>query len=147
MTEEEAQLPDELFFQMPAEHVMDVWSLIRPGIMSGVDRSRGRMTEHSTARNIISGKWQLWTYWKNQKYRALAITQIIICDSGIKALEGIICTGEDKELWEKYIPETLTAFAKAEGCKIFEMWARPGWEKALAPIGFKKTHVLLEKEI
>lgn len=148
MTAEAATvLPDEMFFQMPVEHIVEVWPLIRPGILSAVERSRGRMTEEFIAQQLLDGKWQLWTYWKNKEYRALAITQIILTGSGMKTLEGIICTGEDKELWENYIPNTLEAFARAEGCKIFEMWARPGWEKILGPMGFRKTHVMLEKDL
>ena len=124
-----------------------MWPMIAPGLQTAVERSTGRLTLESICGMIMGGTWQLWLFLKGGEYKALAITQMTTCSSGVRVLNLIICTGEDRELWEKFIPETLEHFARVEGCKLFETWARPGWEKILGPQGFKKTHVMLEKEL
>ena len=43
--------------------------------------------------------------------------------------------------------EDLEAWAKDQGCKKMELFARPGWEKVMKPKGYKKTHVQIEKEL
>jgi hypothetical protein len=138
---------DSAFFQLPKEMVPEVWPVIAPGLQKAVDRAAGRMTMENIANYIIEGKWQLWLYLKGGEYKALAITEITTCPTGMKILNRVVCTGEDKELWEVLIPSTLEQFARVEGCKIFETVARPGWEKILGKQGFKKTHVFLEKEL
>ena len=138
---------DSAFFQLPKEMLPEVWPVVAPGIQAAVDRAAGRMSMENIANYIMGGKWQLWLFLKNKEYKALAITEITVCPSGMKILNLVVCTGEDKELWEVLIPSTLEHFARIEGCKLFETMARPGWEKILGRQGFKKTHVLLEKEL
>jgi hypothetical protein len=138
---------DSAFFQLPREMLPEVWPVIADGIMAVVDRASGRLTMENIAKDIIEGKWQLWLFLKGGEYKALAITEISTCQNGKKILSLIICTGEDRELWEVLVPSTLEQFARIEGCTLFETLARPGWEKILGAQGFKKTHVLLEKEL
>jgi hypothetical protein len=138
---------ESAFIQVPPEMVPQVWPLIVEGLHTAVDRASGRITISSIAKFLVEGKWQLWLFLREGEYKALAVTQIVTNPSGLKSLDGIICTGDDKELWERIMPETLEAFARMEGCQLFEMWARPGWERILGSQGFRKTHVMLEKDL
>jgi hypothetical protein len=38
-------------------------------------------------------------------------------------------------------------FAKEEKCSMMELITRPGWQKVLNQFGYKRTHVVLEKQI
>jgi hypothetical protein len=138
---------DSVFFQLPKDVVPQAWPVVLPGLEIAVQRASGRLSLENIANDIMSGKWQLWLYLKGGEYKALAVTEISTCQNGKKILSLIICTGEDKELWEVLVPSTLEQFARVEGCTLFETLARPGWEKILGRQGFKKTHVLLEKEL
>jgi esterase/lipase superfamily enzyme len=60
-------------------------------------------------------------------------------------LEIVICTGKRRDLWEDQFVDTITKFAKANGCKRLCIWARPGWEKVSKKWGWQKKHVQLEK--
>jgi hypothetical protein len=138
---------DSAFFQLPKEMLPEVWPVIYPGLKTVVERASGKVSLEELANDIIAGRWQLWLYLNGGEYRALAITELATCKTGKKILRLIVCTGEDRELWEVLIPSTLEQFARIEGCTLFETWARPGWERILGRQGFKKTHVLLEKEL
>ena len=62
-------------------------------------------------------------------------------------LEIVICTGKRRDLWEDQFVDTITKFAKNNGCKRLSLWARPGWEKVSKKWGWQKKHVQLEKWI
>ena len=130
------------FFQLPPDTLDVLWPTIRPRVVSGVERSSGRLTEKSAFDLLRSGTWQLWTYWEENRCLAVVITRLNIESSGIKTLEAIMASGDNRDKWQRLAVETLKAFAKAEGCKLFELIARPGWERVFTE--FKKTHVMLE---
>ena len=62
-------------------------------------------------------------------------------------LEIIITTGKRRDLWENKLETEIKKFAQNNKCKRICVWARPGWERVTSKWGWKKTHVLLEKEI
>jgi hypothetical protein len=133
------------FFQLPPDTIDALWPAIRPRIVSGVERSSGRLTEKDAFDLLTSGKWQCWTYWEGPKCMAVVITRLNIESSGIKTLEAIMASGDNRDRWQRIAVDTLKNFAKAEGCKLFELIARPGWERVFTE--FKKTHVMLEWKV
>ena len=57
-----------------------------------------------------------------------------------------IMTGRQRHKWQHLISK-IEDFAKEEGCEMMELIARPGWQKVYNNHGYKKTHVVLEKQI
>jgi N-acyl-L-homoserine lactone synthetase len=57
-----------------------------------------------------------------------------------------ITTGEQFERWFNYMDQ-ICEWARKEGCKKMEIFARPGWERILKHKGFRKTHVQIEREL
>jgi len=51
------------------------------------------------------------------------------------------------QVWGKHLISRVEEFAKDEGCKMMELIARPGWQKVYNNHGYKRTHVVLEKQI
>lgn len=135
------------FFQVPPEAISPLWPVLRPRILSGVERSNGRLSEHAALELLSSGRWQCWGAFEDRDNRAVLVTEIIVYPSGSKGLNGIIAAGEDRGGWQDMAIDTLERFARAEGCILFEMWARMGWEPLMKSKGFKRTHVLLEKTL
>lgn len=133
------------FFQLPPDTIDALWPAIRQRVVSGVERSSGRLTEANAFDLLRSGKWQCWTYWEGPKCMAVVITRINIHSSGIKSLEAIMASGDNRDRWQRLAVDSLKGFAKAEGCKLFELIARPGWERVFTE--FKKTHVMLEWKV
>lgn len=130
------------FFQLPKETIEPLWGIIRPRVMSAVERSSGRLTERNAFDLLSSGEWQCWTFWEDSKCLAVVITKLSLESSGMKTLEAFIASGDDREKWQRVAVDHLKDFAKSEGCGLFEMLTRPGWERVFPE--FKKTHVMLE---
>ena len=133
------------FFQLPPDTIDALWPAIRQRIVSGVERSSGRLTEKSVFDLLKAGTWQCWTYWEGHKCLAVVITRLGIESSGSKSLEAIMASGDNRDRWQRIAVDTLKKFAKSEGCKLFELIARPGWERVFTE--FKKTHVMLEWKV
>jgi hypothetical protein len=55
-------------------------------------------------------------------------------------------TGRQRLKWQHLISE-IEDFAKENGCKMMELIARPGWQRVLKIFDYKRTHVVLEKQI
>lgn len=134
------------FFQLPPDTIDALWPAIRQRIVSGVERSSGRLTEKAVFDLLCAGEWQCWTYWEGPKCMAVVVTKIQFAKcTGQKTLEAIMASGDNRERWQRLAVDTLKRFAKVEGCKLLELYARPGWERVFPE--FKKTHVMLEFRI
>ena len=136
---------DFKFFQLPKEAIAPLWPMIEPRVKSGVDRSSGRLTIETAFALITSGEWQCWTFWEGQKCLAVVITRINLESSGTKTLEALMASGEEREKWQRPAIEGLKKFARDERCSLFELIARPGWERVFPD--FTKTHVMLEWKV
>jgi histone acetyltransferase (RNA polymerase elongator complex component) len=79
------------------------------------------------------------------KYFGVVVTEIIKRKHG-KVCHVYIVTGRQMSKWQHLI-NRVEEFAKDEGCKMMELIARPGWQKVYNNHGYKKTHVVLEKQI
>jgi hypothetical protein len=55
-------------------------------------------------------------------------------------------TGHHREKWQHLIKH-LEKFALDNNCDKMELIARPGWERVLRNFRYKKSHVLLEKQL
>ena len=76
--------------------------------------------------------------------KACGLTQIKT--DGCKTCEVIACAGEDADGWRHMI-HLVGMWASEQGCGKLRLVARPGWEKVLRDDGFRRTHVMLDKEI
>ena len=46
-----------------------------------------------------------------------------------------------------HLIKVIEDFAKEQDCDMLELIARPGWQKILQNYKYKRTHVVLEKQI
>jgi len=56
-------------------------------------------------------------------------------------------TGRQRHKWQYLVTKDIEKFAQEEKCLVMELIARPGWQKILSQFGYKRTHVVLEKQI
>jgi hypothetical protein len=82
---------------------------------------------------------------ETEAIEALAITEIAAYPR-ITVCKLLACTGDDAALWV-HLLESIEAWAKSRGCAAMEPVCRPGWERRLKPMGYRKTHVVLEKRL
>jgi len=77
------------------------------------------------------------------RIKAVAITEIAAYPQ-ITVCKLLACTGDDAARWVELLAP-IEAWAKSRGCAAMEPICRPGWERRLKPLGYRKTHVVLEK--
>ncbi|MGH9425717.1 MAG: hypothetical protein ACRD2L_05345 [Terriglobia bacterium] len=94
---------------------------------------------------IEKGQFQFWRLDRGGKFFACALTEVRDYPSSrVFSVFGIV--GADPVLMLE-AQECLTLWARQQGCTHDVYVCRPGWEKWFKPIGFKKTHVVLERRL
>jgi len=80
------------------------------------------------------------------KVFAVAVTRITDLER-LRQLEGIICTGTKRELWQDKMANMMEIFAKQAECDRICMLMRPGWSKVMKQYGWQPKHIEMVKEI
>jgi len=137
--------------RIPIIELDKVWSLVEKDIKSALAYS-GQLTDSDYVfETAKEDKFQVWVIWDKKekqtsdKYFGVVVTEIIKRKHG-KVCHVYIVTGRQMSKWQHLISR-VEEFAKNEGCKMMELIARPGWQKVYNNHGYKKTHVVLEKQI
>ncbi len=137
--------------RIPSEQLDKVWSLIEKDIKDALAYSN-QLTDSDFVLEVAKqDKLQMWVLWDKDKdktidkYFGVVVTEIIQRKLG-KVCHIYIMTGRQRQKWQ-YLVKDIEEFAKQEDCKMLELIARPGWQKVLNNFGYKRTHVVLEKQI
>lgn len=121
-----------------------IWPHISHFIQMAIDESTDRFTTDDVLRLIEGRKAQLFIF-KNKEILAAWVTTIE--DSGSsKWLRVMWAGGMDLDEWLHYLT-SIEQWAKSIGCSHSVVIGRPGWEKKIKDMGYRKTSVTLEKVI
>jgi hypothetical protein len=137
--------------QIPIQELEKVWGIVEKDIKSALAYSSQLTDSDFVFDTLKEGKFQLWVLWDKKqskavdKYFGVVVTEIIKRKFG-KVCHIYIMTGKQRTKWQHLITK-VEDFAKQEGCKMMELIARPGWPRVLDDYGYKRTHVVLEKQI
>tara|TARA_R100001015_G_C4606524_1_gene161594 strand:- start:869 stop:1285 length:417 start_codon:yes stop_codon:yes gene_type:complete len=132
--------------QFSKEEVDKIWPMAEKYITDAC-KSHGGYNASDIKQFLKSGAMQLWVALatENKKVICVCVTEIrkypnfSVCDLRI-------AIGQDFNRWVDFM-DTICAWAKKNGCRKMEIFARPGWERILKNKKFFKTHVQLEKEL
>ena len=112
-------------------------------ILSIVERSNGRLSERGLLDQILAAQTQLWLSYRDEKPEAVVLTEIVNYPD-TKACKLYAATGHNRKNWVGFLP-VIEEWARVQGCRSMEAFARPGWERNLPD--YRKTHVFLEKDL
>jgi len=136
---------------IPIQELEKVWGIVEKDIKSALAYSSQLTDSDFVFDTLKEGKFQLWVLWDKKqskavdKYFGVVVTEIIKRKFG-KVCHIYIMTGKQRTKWQHLITK-VEDFAKQEDCKMMELIARPGWQRVLDDYGYKRTHVVLEKQI
>ena len=137
--------------QIPTSNIDDVWNLVKKDIQEALSYSGDHTDAVFVYETLKQEKMQLWIIWDKgqqttlQRYYGVVVTEII--DRKLKRSCNIfIVTGRHRQRWQHFI-KIIEDFAEKNNCNNIELIARKGWEKIMNKFNYKKTHVVLEKEI
>ena len=130
-------MPVQLRAVTPPE-IPDLWPQIRDRIASCCERSGGKYAPADVLRNLIASAMNLWIALdEDNAIKALLITEIAAYPR-ITVCRLLACTGDDAALWVDLLAP-IEGWAKSQGCAAMEPICRPGWERRLKPMGYRKT--------
>jgi len=137
--------------RIPTSNINDVWNLVKKNIEEALSFSGSYTDSDFILECVKSEKMQLWILWDKEqttsieKYYGVVVTEII--QRKLKRSCNIfIVTGRHRQKWQ-HLVESLEDFAIEQNCDCMELYARPGWDKIMRKLNYKKTHIVLEKQL
>ena len=137
--------------RIPTKELDKVWSLIEKDIRQALLYSGQLTNSDFVLQTAKQDKFQVWVLWDKKqkttldKYFGVVVTELIQRQLG-KVCHVYIMTGRQRQKWQ-HLVKVVEDFAKENKCQMVELIARPGWQKVMNNFGFKRTHVVLEKQI
>ena len=137
--------------RIPTKELDKIWGLIEKDIKQSLLFSGQLSDSEFVLDTAKEGKFQIWILWDKEqktnveKYFGVVITEIIEKKLG-KVCHIFMMTGRQRHKWQ-YLIKDIEKFAKEEKCWMLELITRPGWQKILSQYGYKRTHIVLEKQI
>jgi hypothetical protein len=132
---------------IPPTNLPNVLSLVYPKIDAATAYSVGKYRGSDVVVKIAAGEMQLWAIVDEDadEIRGIAITEIAVYPQR-KILRFLCATGEEFREWIDLIDE-IEQWGADMGCSGFQAECRPGWERSLKERGYRKSHVILNKEL
>jgi hypothetical protein len=127
---------------VPSRRVEALWPAICPFVRRALDHAEGRYAAEDVLDALLKGQMQLWVATGNG-IEAILVTEIVDYPRQ-RRCNLFLSAGHALEACLDHLGE-IEAWARARGCDAIEAGGRPGWERVLP--GFRRTHVLLEKDL
>jgi hypothetical protein len=124
-----------------SEFVDKEWAECAPLIEKALLYADGKYTIDDIYKFIKEKTMQLWVGKRDEKIEIAFVTQII-CYPTHKRLLMFAYAGDNIHDWLELKP-LVTEYAKWKNCTKLDIYGRPGWERVLAPKGYKKIHTVL----
>tara|TARA_R100001015_G_C4628114_1_gene188077 strand:+ start:1497 stop:1940 length:444 start_codon:yes stop_codon:yes gene_type:complete len=137
--------------RIPTKELDKVWSLVEKDIRQALLYSGQLTNSDFVLQTAKQDKFQVWVLWDKKqkttldKYFGVVVTELIQRQLG-KVCHIYIMTGKQRNKWQ-HLVKVIEDFAKENKCQMLELIARPGWQKVMNNFGYKRTHVVLEKQI
>ena len=121
---------------------LDFWPNVKDDVQRALD---DRTTLEHIYQKLVEKKMQLWSI-HDGNIKAVMTTEIAIYDT-YKAVRVVTLTGDCMDEWLDLLIDTITRWAKENGCDSFEFCGRTGWEKVLSKKGFGNKQIVMNKTI
>jgi len=119
---------------VPYGKIESVWRDIEPLVRSVTDKSLGNYTPEDIYVSLIERDMQLWVSRNDGKIEAICVTRIDVAPN-IKTCAIPIIAGSNREHWLDFV-DTISAWAKSQGCQALDGFFRDGWKRVLKDQGW-----------
>jgi hypothetical protein len=133
---------------LSADQMAPYW----PGIIACLEKYCARYPHDESVDNIIrqcaAGRRQLWMVLDEKDEVVLApVTEIVTVDATGAARFVFVEVGGSRAREAMPLITEMEAWARAQGCTEFDFVGRRGWERLLAPYGYRPEAVIYRKRI
>ena len=136
-------------YLIPPSDLPDAWADLAHFIVRICDASNGKFLPVDIAKAIINSEFQLWAAERAGEVEVVFLGRIVdfpqrrVYEPIAFAGRGLSANGDK---WKEMF-ELIEVWAKTQGCTSIQGLGSPGLERWLKPLGYKKTHVMLEKDL
>lgn len=135
-----ASSPSANLVLVSAQGVPEVWPKVHRLITDACEYSSGLCSTRDVFDNLIAREWELWISMLFGDVVACGVTHMFKTHR-TKAMVLKILAGSH---WREHF-ERLQDVARRQGCERFMAeCARPGWDREMPKLGFRKVHTLWE---
>ena len=128
--------------QVPALGVIHEWPRVGDLVRSALERGEGSYAEADVAMACMAGAWKLWLVENESGIMAICITEIVNFPRQRKCVVRYLAGS--MEAIEPHIQD-IEDYARREGCKILEGYARKGWARRMPD--WTQKNVVMQKEL
>lgn len=119
-----------------------VWDDVKPMLEKALKHADNKYDLRYIKLSLNVRDMQLWVLNKDKKTVGCVVTQICTYPLS-KRLLIFALAGQGFDNWKHHF-KTIKAWARENGCESCEIYGRPGWERKLKPMGFKKISTILK---
>ena len=127
---------------VPAAGVIHEWPRVANLVRTALARGEGSYVEGDVAWFCIGGAWKLWIVEQKGMVQAICITEIANFPRQRKCMLRYLAGS--MEAIEPHIP-AVEDYARREGCKILEGYARKGWARRMPD--WTQKNVVMQKDL
>ncbi len=137
------------------EEMQKHMGVLRSCLQEACTFSLGRYCAEDLISYIQAGHMQLWLAFTGECLDGFLLTQIIPYPQ-TKAVRFLCCMGVDIDNWLEFIKrigdwvpyvEQIEDWARGLGCTLSQIECPAPWELYMRDLGYKRGHVLLDKEL
>lgn len=126
--------------------ILASWDRISELIESGLPYMQGKHSLVDIKESLMNRDRQLWASVHKHKIEAICITSIEIYPTDQKVCQIFLVAGKDYTKWIDFY-SGIASWAKGQGCSAVEAYCRPGWTKIKELKDWKRTQIVLRKEL
>jgi len=127
---------------IPPLAVLHEWPRVESLVRRGLEQGEGTYLETDVAHYCMTGQWQLWVMGDEGEIKAVGITEIVNFPRQRKCLLRYLA-GDLKAVLPHW--DTFESWAREQGCHVFEIYGRKGWERILSD--WTKQYVILTRKL
>ena len=141
--------------QYPYDDLLEHIDAIFPKLVIACSYSIGRFKAEDIIEQIKTNQMQIWLAFDEKKLDGFILTQVLNYPQTL-ALRILCLMGVEIEGWQSFmacindwIPfvRQVEDWAKGFGCTLSQIECPATWELYLRDMGYKRGHVLLDREI
>jgi hypothetical protein len=115
---------------IPHDLLIPLWPVLEPLLEKACAYSEGRFTPESVGLAVTQGEFDLWGAMRDGAWLAIAVTCVSDYPSGLRVMEVLLVSGEDRQSW-LHFEKPLRTQARKWNCHKMQMVGRRGWGKSL----------------
>lgn len=132
-------------FPVPSAMAPDVVDRVEADIRAALEYG-GDFDVDDVREMVAKRDWQIWIVTEAGRHAGVVITHVAIRPTA-KVCEIVLLAGIDAKRWMGRAEDAVAGWARELGCVAMEAAGRLGWERRMAPKGWRRAAVVIRKEL